>query len=144
MRMEVKSTSSACNRRERHSSSTSPLVDRPCEQVRVIIVDPEEGFRNGLACNLRDDGHEVIECAAAREAPATDDRFAALVTVMDDRSVAGSVALARRFRRTHPDAVIVVVASEWLRMDVAKKVGTVVSRIVDYEALHNLIHRGAT
>jgi DNA-binding NtrC family response regulator len=118
---------------------------RDCPGLTVLLVDDEPSFRLSLAEGLRDDGHQVLDYPSGTAVPpfATLPPTAILVT---DFEMPGSngLHLADGFRRAHPNghAILLsaytipavdgaVAARPWLRF---------VSKPVDYETLHALIH----
>jgi DNA-binding NtrC family response regulator len=112
----------------------------------VLLIDPDECFRNGLAENLRDDGHDVCECAGPSNVPAppTLGRISAAVV---DYSTGQSerLALADALHQVNPTAAIILITPCW--PDGTEIAPTprpflhMQSRPLDYAVLHDLIHR---
>lgn len=121
---------------------------RHCRTLPVVLVDDEPSFRQSLAEGLRDDGHEVLEYPSGTALPPFD-TFAPDAVLLTDFELPGSngLELADAFRRAHPSGQAIllsacaipaidgaVTARPWLRF---------VSKPVDYETLHALIHQRA-
>jgi DNA-binding NarL/FixJ family response regulator len=115
-----------------------------CRSLTVILVDDEPSFRQSLAEALRDDGHEVLDFPSGTTVPQF--QTLPLAILLTDFEMPGSngIELADAFRRAHPSghAILLsaytipavdgaVAARPWLRF---------VSKPVDYETLHELIH----
>jgi len=123
--------------------NTAEVLEQPCRSIRVLLVDDDEDFRSGLAAILRDDGHDVRECANAAEVPDADDLDDIEVLITDyEMPGQDGCALADRFHEAHPHAPVVMVtghrhcaagpgAREFLRR---------LPKPLDYEELHALIH----
>ena len=126
-------------------SSAAPDA-RDCRVRTVVLVDDEPSFRQSLAEGLRDDGHEVLDYPSGASVPpfGTLPRDAILLTDFDMPGANG-IELADAFRRVRPTghAILLsaytipavdgaVAARPWLRF---------VSKPVDYETLHALIHQ---
>ncbi|MFI5395263.1 MAG: hypothetical protein ACHQ9S_06985 [Candidatus Binatia bacterium] len=133
-----------------HTARSSTLTFRftrsACKAIRVLIVDADECFRNGLAENLRDDGHEACEYATVSEVPplaALGEISAAVL----DFSVASAdrLALADALHRTHPTAAIIIMTAYCSDGEEAEAATRpflhVQSRPLDYGVLHDLMHR---
>ena len=125
-------------------TQAAPALRGCCEAI-VIVVDDEPSFRLSLAEMLRDDGHPVIEYPSASAVPPVDTLppDAMLITDFEMPGLNG-IELADAFRRAHPSGRTIllsayaipavggtVVDRPWLRF---------VSKPVDYETLHKLIH----
>jgi CheY-like chemotaxis protein len=126
--------------------SPAALDPRPCRVLTVLLVDDEPSFRLSLAEGLRDDGHQVLDYPSGTAVPpfATLPPDAILLTDFEMPGLDG-LELADAFRRAHPSghAILLsaytipavdgaVAARPWLRF---------VSKPVDYETLHALIHQ---
>jgi len=112
----------------------------------VLLVDPDECFRNGLAENLRDDGHTVFECAAASEVPPVGSMGGITTAVLDfSPGNSDGLALADAIHQACPTAAIILITPCWSEgNDVAPSTRPflhVQSRPLDYTVLHDLIHR---
>lgn len=133
-----------------HTARSSTLTFRftraACKDIRVLIVDTDECFRNGLAENLRDDGHEVREYATVSEVPplATLGEIAAAVLDFSVTS-ADRLALADALHRKYPAAAVIIIPayeSDGKETEAAARPFLhVQSRPLDYGVLHDLIHR---
>jgi len=125
--------------------SPAALGPRPCRMLPVLVVDDEPSFRQSLAEGLRDDGHHVLEYPSGTAIPPFDTLppDAILLTDFEMPGLNG-LEVADAFRRAHPSgrAILLsaytipavdgaVAARPWLRF---------VSKPVDYETIHALIH----
>jgi CheY-like chemotaxis protein len=108
-----------------------------------LIVAGEKSFRSGLAANLRDDAHGVNECDAPEALPRLE-ALASVDAVLIDYQPAGDwLRLARRFHRLHPRVPIVLATAQWAPPleRAARNIGSVVCKPIDYDELHELLHR---
>lgn len=115
---------------------------RQCGGSLVIIVDDEPSFRQSLAEMLRDDGHEVLDYPSATAVPPFDTLppDAILLTDFEMPGLNG-IALADVFRRARPGGrAILLSAYEVAGAVAAKPWLCFVSKPVDYETLHRLMH----
>jgi ActR/RegA family two-component response regulator len=105
------------------------------------VLDGDESFRTGLAGNLRDDGHRVVECAIPGQIDLDDAAIGALVAVLQlGRN--SCLPFIREFRRVHPGVPTVVLTTGWSpRIEEARKLGTVLTKSTDYDTVHRLVHR---
>jgi CheY-like chemotaxis protein len=114
--------------------------------LTVLLVDDEPSFRQSLAEGLRDDGHQVLEYPTGTAVPPFD-TLAAGAILLTDFEMPGSngLELADAFRRARPNGRAILLSAytiaavdgavairPWLRF---------VSKPVDYETLHALIHQ---
>jgi DNA-binding NtrC family response regulator len=116
----------------------------PSDQLCVLLVDDDEVFRQGLAENLREDGHAVFEYGAADEVPLS--AFDAASVVVTDFELPGNDGLgfARHAHAVRPQLPVVVVTA---RPDALATVDAVtrssvilVHKPVDYQRFHRLLH----
>jgi DNA-binding NtrC family response regulator len=112
----------------------------------VLLVDSDECFRNGLAENLRDDGHTVFECAAATEVPALGSMGGLTTAVVDySPGTVDGLVLADAIHQAYPAAAIILITPCWSDgTEVAPPAQPFIhvqSRPFDYAILHDLIHR---
>ena len=125
--------------------STSPRARRRCNDLRVVVVDDAEAFRQALAENLRDDGHPVREHADPREVGSLDD-VDVLITDFEMRSMDG-VAYADLVHAEWPRIVIVLITAYWtveLESALARRPFVRLWRKpVDYDLLHAELHLSA-
>ena len=134
------------NRAEPSFPSNSLSKGRPCSAIGVLLVDPDECFRSGLAENLRDDGHEVREYAAPTDVPLLVALGKIAVAVLDfSLPSSDRLALADALNLVRPGATVVLITpycSDGSEPEVAARPFLhVQSRPLDYEFLHALIHR---
>ena len=116
------------------------------DDVPVLLIDDDEDFRNGLAENLRDDGHVVQEHAGTAELPP----LAALGTVgmiIIDYQLAedNGLRFADWFHAAHPTVPIVLITAYWthhLEAEIrARKFLHLLRKPFDYHLLHDLVHQ---
>lgn len=115
----------------------------------MLLVDPDECFRNAVAENLRDDGHQVYEFAAAEDVPPLATLGTIAVAMLEySNARANRFALADAFHRAWPDAAVVLITAHWSDETVGDAASRpflqVQSRPLDYGILHGLIHRSRT
>lgn len=112
----------------------------------MLLVDPDECFRNGLAENLRDDGHTVCEYAAVSDIPALE-ILGRITAAVVDYSTGNSegLALADAIHGAYPTAAVILITPCWSYgaevEPAARPFLHVQSRPLDYAVLHDLIHR---
>jgi len=119
------------------------VLAHPCRTIRVLLVDDDEDFRTGLAAILREDGHDVRECANADEVPETGslDDIEVLITDYEMPGEDGC-ALADRFHEAHPHTPVVMVTGHHhcaggpAERDFLRRL----PKPLNYEELHTLIH----
>lgn len=122
--------------------SAAAADSRPCGGLLVILVDDEPSFRLSLAEMLRDDGHEVHDYPSATALPPLDTFPPDAILLTDfEMPALNGIALADAFRRAHPNGHAILLsayavegalaARPWLRF---------VSKPIDYETLHRLVH----
>lgn len=112
----------------------------------VLIVDEDDGFRNGLAENLRDDGHQVVEYGSPSEIPS----FKGLAKpqlLITDYQMEGEdgLRLAHRFHDVHTDVPVIIVTSHWSEhLDAAVNAHPLLNlsrKPLEYSEFHKLVHR---
>jgi DNA-binding NtrC family response regulator len=112
----------------------------------VLIVDDDEAFRHGLAENLRDDGHRVVEYGSPEEMPALETlpQPRLLITDYQMRGEDG-LRLARRFHRAHPEVPVIIVTAHWSEhLDAAVSNSPFLNvhrKPVEYGAFHEVVHQ---
>ncbi len=112
----------------------------------MLLVDPDECFRSGLAENLRDDGHDVREYAAPADVPLLAAVGNIAVAVLDfSMPTDDRLALADALHMACPAVAVILVTpycSDGTDPEVASRSFLhVQSRPLEYEVLHLLIHR---
>ncbi len=112
----------------------------------MLLIDPDECFRSGLAENLRDDGHEVREYAAPVDVPLLATLGNVTVAVLDfSEPSVDRLALADALHMARPAVAVILVTpycSDGADAEVAARPFLhVQSRPLEYEILHLLIHR---
>jgi CheY-like chemotaxis protein len=119
---------------------------RHCRTLTVLLVDDEPSFRQSLADGLRDDGHQVLEYPSGTAVPPFDTLAPDAILLTDfEMPGASGLQLADAFRRARPNGHAILLSAytipaidgavrtrPWLRF---------VSKPVDYETLHALIHQ---
>jgi FixJ family two-component response regulator len=126
------------------SSTTNCLTSgAPANHLCVLLVDDDEVFRQGLADNLREDGHAVFEYGAADEVPRS--AFDAASVMVTDFELPGSdgLGLAEHAHAAQPRLPVVVVTA---RPDAfaavtarARSPVILVQKPVDYQRFHRLL-----
>jgi DNA-binding NtrC family response regulator len=112
---------------------------------RVVLVDSDRDFRNGLAENLRDDGHTVDELDTPTSLPAIEsfDTVAALITEYEFPNGTG-VALLDQINAAHPGIAIVLLTTHRAgyidSLANCRNFLHVVRKPLDYDDLHSFIH----
>jgi DNA-binding NtrC family response regulator len=119
-----------------------------CKAIGVLLVDSDECFRTGLAGNLRDDGHQVCEYAAAAEVPPISLLGTIAAAVMEYSSASPEhLELADAIHKAFPAAAVLLVtpcSSNDTEMDTASRQFLhVQARPLDYAVLHDFVHRCA-
>jgi len=89
-------------------TSKSPALQR---SLRVLLVDDDDDFRRGLADNLRDDGHTVLEYGGPDDIPPA--TLGNLDVVVTDYEMPGANGLrfADRVHAARPSLPIVVLTA---------------------------------
>jgi len=111
--------------------------------MTVLLVDDDEDFRHGLAENLRDDGHRVLEYSRPDEIP--DAQLPAADLVITDYMMNGEdgLAFANRLHRSHPNVpVILVTAYSTVQVEKAVAASGFISLLhkpLDYMRMEKLI-----
>ena len=102
-------------------------------------------FRSGLADNLRDDGHDVLEYSSPNLLPSLAALGSFAVVITED--VMGGETAQRfctRLRATHPTVPVVVLTAYSQRLEKdesATQIVRILEKPIDYGPLHQLIHR---
>jgi CheY-like chemotaxis protein len=98
-----------------NSSVRKPLARHPL-RGRILVVETDAAFRNGLAKALREAGYEVLTATTGEQAfHLLRDRqhpIAWLYTRADLPSLIDGWVLADQYRDNHPDRPAVIAASE--------------------------------
>jgi len=115
------------------------------DQLVVLLIDSDEIFRNGLAENLRDDGHEVQEYTRPEETPEAPafERINAVV-IGHQATQREALAFADQFHTRYP-AVPIVMVMAYSTGDAEADLGrrdflNLRSKPIDYDELHALLH----
>ncbi len=114
-------------------------------ELMVLLIDDDDSFRRALAENLREDGFQVADYAAARELPPLTalGHVKALVTDYDLPGINGMV-LAERFHAAYPNVPIIMVTGACTRHLEAQAAAcgflSVLQKPLEYDKLHNLLH----
>lgn len=129
---------------ERSSTSNSPATGEPCERVALLLIDDDADFRDGLAENLRDDGHPVREYQRTGEVPAEVLDEVALAIVDYQLADADGLGFADHIHTRNPPLPIVLITSYWSEFLRARTRSRNYLRLLrkplDYERLHKLVH----
>lgn len=123
--------------------SNSP---RTCDGIAVLLVDDEDSFRRGLAGMLREDGHAVADYSSPLDLPPFHGLPDGTILVTDyDMPGQNGFHVADAFHGAHPQAAVVMVTAfnnEAVEAQAAKRPFLqVVSKPLEYDDLHGLIHR---
>ncbi len=129
--------------------STCPSSNPTCARIRVLLVDDDETFRASLAGILRDDGHDVLDFPSPIEIPplAVLGDVGVLIT---DFSMPGrdGLSLADEFHALHPGVPVILVTAYRTatveRNAVDRDFLSILTKPLEYEALHTLLHRLAS
>jgi CheY-like chemotaxis protein len=142
--MEGRLTMHPATSEEPSSPSRSRSPARVCEQVTILVLDGEDNFCNGLVANLRDDGHPVLECHSPAALPPPESLNVDALFIDIQGPGDRWMAFARRLHRRFPSVRIVLATAEWAPPfeRVARTIGSLVYKPVNYEALHELLHAG--
>jgi DNA-binding NtrC family response regulator len=120
-------------------------ADGAAGTMSVLLIDDDEVFRHGLADNLREDGHAVLEYPAPCEVPALS-TLAEVSVVVTDYEMPGSDGLgfADRVHTARPSLPVVILTANRqgpLVTDAATRSFVhLVYKPVDYQQLHQLLH----
>lgn len=122
---------------------SAEVLEHQCRAIRVLLVDDDEGFRTGLAAILREDGHDVRECATADQVPDANSLDGVEVLITDyEMPGQDGCALADRFHAAHPHTPVVMVTGHHHRAggpaerDFLRRL----PKPLDYDELHRLVH----
>src|ERR1041385_8151630 len=141
--MGVASRLLVSHRMEPSSEWTSRVTARRSSNMKILLVDDDEDFRHGLAENLRDDGHHVLEYFQPDKIP--DAQLSAANLVITDYMMNGEegFAFANRLHRLRPNVpVILVTAYSTAQIEKAVAASGFISLLhkpFDYMRLENLI-----
>jgi DNA-binding NtrC family response regulator len=130
----------------RYSGSISPAEVHTRNESVVLLVDDDESFRSALAENLRDDGFEVIEYAAAPEVPPLA-AFQDVRVVVTDYDMPGTdgLSFADTFHAVHPTVPIIMVTGACTTQLEAEATArgfmSLMRKPLEYDRLHSLLHR---
>lgn len=77
----------------------------------LLLIDDDEGFRSGLAANLREDGYELCEYESGLAVPF--DRISDVRVVLTDylMDAEDGLAFAKRFHAAFPFVPIIVMTA---------------------------------
>lgn len=121
------------------------LVRTGCETIRVLLVDDDADFRDGLSALLRDDGHEVRDVERPSEIPPNEGLGDVAIMVIDCAipDVDG-LAFADEFHAAHPHVPIVLLTAYGTETIEARAAGRpcvyFARKPLDYNELHARIH----
>lgn len=135
---------------EPSSTLSSRAAAQSCEAVSVLLIDDDDDFRDGLAENLRDDGHVVDEHADPPQLTALQGVSNIGVVILDYHlaDYGSGIRFADRLHAAHPRIPIILITADWtdyLEAQVeARDFLHLVRKPFDYFQLHDLAHRLAT
>ena len=117
----------------------------PCNAITVVVVDDDASFRSGVAANLEDDGHVVLEYEDPRDVPPAS--VAAADVVVSDYQMAevDGITFADDVHAERPEVNVVLATAYWtveMEAEVAARRAYVrlCRKPVDYDELHVLVH----
>jgi DNA-binding NtrC family response regulator len=126
------------------SISNSPAPGQWPKQT-IVLLDDDEGFRNALAENLRDDGYRVVEYATAHDVPPLG-ALGEVQGVVTDYDMPGTNGLtfADRFHAAYPKVPIIMVTgvcTKSLEAQAAtRSFVCLLRKPIQYDQLHSLLH----
>ncbi len=131
---------------ELSSTLNSHVAAPPCDAVTVLLIDDDDDFRDGLAENLRDDGHRVEERADPPPLTALRGLSNFAVVIIDYQLPDDDgVRFADRLHAVHPEIPIILITAYWtdhLEAQIeARAFLHLVRKPFDYCQLHDLAHR---
>lgn len=121
------------------------LPPQGCNALGVVLVDDEHPFRISLAEMLQDDGHDVRAYGAPVDLPPLRDLDDVAILVTDfEMPGRNGLTIADEFHTHYPQLpVLIVTAYHTQTLDaqaLQRPFLRIVSKPVDYDALHALIH----
>lgn len=133
------------NHMGRSSGSSCHSEGRPCQDLKILLIDSDESFRGALAGNLREDGHEVTEYAVQEALPPLATLEGVGLVLTDYQPSERGLAFVDVFHTLHPTTPVVLVTAFWshhLEAELARRNFLVMLRKpFDYDDLHELVHR---
>jgi DNA-binding NtrC family response regulator len=110
------------------------------------LLDDDEGFRNALAENLRDDGYHVIEYATVREVPPLTALGEVTVVVTDyDMPGTNGLTFADTFHAVYPNVPIIMVTGVCTKsletQAAARGFVSLLRKPIQYDQLHDLLYQ---
>lgn len=111
----------------------------------ILLVDDDETFRRGLATHLTQDGHRVLDFAAAVHVPSPDliDPDVAVVITDFQMPQENGIHFADRYHQAHPDIPVILITAhcseEMIRQAERRTFIHVLHKPVDYFELQELI-----
>ena len=130
----------------RFSTSHCVAAVAPSINLSVLLVDDDDIFRHGLADNLREDGHAVLEYAAPNQVPPLPSTLAEVSVVVTDYDMPGSDGLgfADRVHAACPSLPVVLLTADRqacvMADATARSFVRLIYKPVDYYQLHRLLH----
>lgn len=127
------------------SSCPSTAQSRP---TKILLVEDDEDFRNGLAANLREDGYDVREFAKPAQLPPMESLSDVQFVITDyDLPAEDGLRLVDRFHAANPEvpvAIVTAYATPNLEAQVARRqFASLLRKPLDYDTLHALLERAA-
>ncbi len=141
--LRIRSSSGACPTAPR-STSTSRPVSRPCNGIAIVVVDDDASFRTGVAANLEDDGHVVLQYEDPRDVPVSSLDTADVVVSDYQMAEIDGITFADRVRARRADVQVILATAYWtaeIDTEVAARPFLRLCRKpVDYDELHAIVH----
>lgn len=133
----------------RPSTLTSPTVSAPCNAITVVVVDDDDSFRSGVAANLEDDGHVVLQYEDPRDVPPGTLEAAHVVVSDYQMTDVDGINFADAVHTKRPDLSIVLTTAYWtVDMEAEIAVRRAFLRLcrkpLDYDELHDVVHELAS
>ena len=125
------------------SAPGHPAASRP--PGTVLLLDDDEGFRNALAENLRDDGYKVAEYTTAHEVPPLTALREVRAVVTDyDMPGTNGLIFADMFHAAYPNVPIIMVTSACTKtleaQAAARDFVSLLRKPIEYGQLYHLLH----
>lgn len=115
----------------------------PCDEVRVLLLDDEQGFREAVAECLRTDGHPVFAYAEPSAVPAASSLQVDCIVTDYDLPGQHGLAFLAQYRAVHPGTPTILLTGSPAMIEpaIVRRLGiTVETKPIEYDLLHRRIH----